>query len=44
MTLNHADIPLVFSILSFFTILLLFSGILQYVRTYSQKQKLKHKI
>jgi tight adherence protein C len=44
MTLNHADIPLVFSILSFFTMLLLFSGILQYVRTYSQRQKLKHKI
>ena len=44
MTLNHADIPLVFSILAFFTMLLLFSGILQYFRTYSQRQKLKHKI
>jgi tight adherence protein C len=44
MTLNHADIPLVFSIIAFFTMLLLFSGILQYLRIFSQKQKLKHKI
>ena len=44
MTLNHADIPLAFSILAFFTMLLLFAGILQYCRTYSQRQKLKHKI
>lgn len=44
MTLNHADIPLVFSILAFFTMLLLFSGILQYFRSHSQKQKLKQKI
>ena len=44
MTLNHTDIPLVFSIFAFFAMLLLFSGILQYWRGFSQKQRLKHKI
>ncbi len=44
MTLNQADIPMVFSILAFFSMLLLFSGLLQYWRGFSQKQRLKHKI
>jgi tight adherence protein C len=44
MTLTNADMPLIFSMLSFITLLLFFWGIFQHFLRHSQKAKLKEKI
>jgi tight adherence protein C len=44
MTLTEANMPVVFSVATFFTMLLFFWGVMQYLRLNARKQKLKEKI
>jgi len=44
MTLTEANIPIVFAVGTFFTMLLFFWGVMQYLRLNARKQKLKDKI